>query len=140
MKAENKRNCVCGSCSVAGIVWSIIAGVAAGVLFYLGYITAVVTGVWIAFSIAAFSLVFISGSTLFSSCSEACARFAHCLRKNLKCLLAGTLGTIIMSIIALSITLDVGSIVPTIIIALLVLFFVLLISAFVNFLKCTTES
>lgn len=138
MKADNTKNCVCGSCSLSGIIWSIIGGIAAGVLFYLGYITAIAVGIWIAFGIAAFSLIFILSSSFLSSCNEACARFAHCLRKNLKCMLIGIIGTIIFSIVALSISLTTTA-VPTIIVGLLVLFFILLLSSLVSFLKCTVK-
>lgn len=138
MKADNTRNCVCGSCSVSGIIWSIIGGIAAAVLFYLGYITSAVVGIWITFGIAAFSLIYILLSTFLSSCSETCARFSHCLHRSLKCLLIGSIGTIVVSIAALSISLTTTA-APTIIVGLLVLFFILLLSAIVNLLKCIVK-
>lgn len=139
MKVDNTKHCVCGSCTAGSIIWSIIGGIVSGVLFYLGYITSVTIGIWIAFGIAAFSLIFVLMSVLFSSCNESCAKFTHCLRKSLKCLLIGIVGTIVLTIVALSIFLAESNVIFAIIVGLVALFFIILISALVDFLKCVMK-
>ena len=135
MKTE-KNNCVCGNgCTASGIILGIIFGVIIAVLFSLGYTPLIVTGIWIAFAIAGATLIYLLVAA--SSVSrENTPRLWHCLRRKFSCLIFGTIGTIITSIAALSIVLEIAVISMVILIGAGTFFFTFLIVALVSLLKC----
>ncbi|MBR0423364.1 MAG: hypothetical protein IJJ04_01815 [Clostridia bacterium] len=135
MKTE-KNNCVCGNgCTASGIILGIIFGVIIAVLFSLGFTPLIFTGIWIAFSIAGASLIYLLVA-LSSANRQNTPRLWHCLREKFSCLIFGTIGTILTSIAALSIALEVAVIALIVLIGALAFFFMFLIVALVSLLKC----
>ncbi len=137
MKTSNNLgcNCSCG-CGTAGTILGIILGVIVGVLFALGLTPLILSGIWVAFSIGIASLAFVLILAAFTGCSDSCCSVEKCLIKKLKCLLIGILGTILTTLALVSISLEISSIVVTIIVALATFFLIFLISSIVSFLKC----
>ncbi len=118
---------------LSAILISAIVGIGIAVLFSLNYIANIIIGLWIVFSIGALIFTIYSIFMLFYSQG----RFS-CLRKAIlahsKCLLAGIVGTILSTLVALSSTLIATSTVSIIIIFLATLFFVLMLITFVQML------
>lgn len=135
MKTE-KNSCICGNgCTASGIILGIIVGVIVAVLFSLGFTPLIVTGIWIAFAIAGASLIFLLAAFSFAS-GQRNPRLIYCLKKKFSCLIFGTIGTILTSIAALSIVLEIAVISMVILIGALAFFFMFLIVALVSLLKC----
>lgn len=132
----NDKSCICTGCGLTGAVLGIISAVIVAILFAGGFLTLVTTGIWIALDVGALILAFTFISALTNSCGI--CRTSGCLRKNIKCLLAGSIGTILFAISTLSVTLEVTSNVIVILIALGAFFLVFAISALVSYLKCLT--
>ena len=84
MKMTNSKSCVCSGCTTTSVILGIILGIIVGILFASGFIPVITTGLWIAFGVAAFVLVFILSALAFSSCSGACAKLSECFRKNIE--------------------------------------------------------
>ncbi|MDO4504164.1 MAG: hypothetical protein Q4B84_03380, partial [Clostridia bacterium] len=120
---NNDKHCVCPGCQLRSAVSGIIFGVILGLLFYSVSIPFIITGIWIAFGIATFILAYILGVLFLTSCGDSCLKSKCCLRENIKCLLTGSIGTIIISIIALSINLVIQNIPIAILIGLMAFFF-----------------
>lgn len=137
MKTNNNgKHCVCPGCQLRSAITGIIFGIVLGILFYSVSIPFIITGIWIAFGIAAFILVYILGVLFLTSCGDSCLKTKCCLRENTKCLLTGSIGTIITSIIALSINLITQNIPIAVLIGLVAFFFIYLIVAIISFVKC----
>ena len=122
----------CG-CLLAAVV-SIFLGIIIGVLFFFGFIPTIIPGIWIAFGIAVLSFI---GVTIIATMND--REVMRCLCQYGRCLLTGIVGTILTTIVALVIELTIGEILPTIIIAILGFFFILLIIAIVLFIRCLIE-
>ena len=133
---NNSEQCICPGCQLKSSVFGLIAGIISGILFFRGSTPLINNSIWIAFSIAAFVLVYVLGVLFFSSCTSLCIRTRYCLKKNIGCLLTGSIGTIITSIAALTIDLLIG--VPSVafLIGLGVFFFVHMIVSMVTFIRC----
>lgn len=131
---KTNKNCTCG-CGVTSAILGIIFGIVIAVLFSFGYFSFIFPGLWIAFSVAAATLVYIMILAPTSAC-EGCTQLFECLRKNLSCLLVGALGTIIFVIAALTTTLLIESTASIILIGIVGFFFVFLLSSIISFFKC----
>ena len=107
-------------------VWLIIAG-----LFLTGVFTGITTGLFIALAISVIAIFFLIISL--SNCNS-CS--IDCFRTNGICLLIGAIGTIISSIIALSVTLTAGSLLGTVLIGIVAFFFTLTISSIISLIIC----
>ena len=118
---------------LAAILLSAIVGIGVAVLFSLNYIANVVVGLWIVFSLGALIFTIYAIFMLFYSQG----RFG-CLRRAIlshsKCLIAGIIGTILMTLVALSSTLLAASTVSIIIIFLVTFFFSLMLITFIQML------
>ncbi len=136
MKTKDNNSCVCNGCATTGTILGIIAGIITGILFALGNIPLVFISIWIALATAAFVLIYVLSALFFSSCSESCNKTFVCLRKNIRCLLVGTLGTIITALAALSIVLVTTSIFAIVLVAFSTFFFTFLIVALISLIKC----
>lgn len=139
MKTNNNQSCLCGGCKLIGTIVGIIVGVIIGIMFALGYTPLIVTGIWIAFSLASFVLIYILGTLFVGSCSGTCSLVMGCLRRNLGCLLTGSIGTILTSLAALSIVLDIAVNSIVLLVGLGAFFFTFLIVAIVSFVKCAVR-
>lgn len=123
------------ACGSIGILISIVFGALIAVLFNLGLITFLTTAVWIVFGLSVLALVLLVWGAYLSAVSiPGVLRF--CISRNGLCLLAATIGTLIASIVALSIVLTPASILITIFIAVFAFFFALMIIALIALLRC----
>lgn len=118
---------------LAAILISAIVGVGVAVLFSLSFIANIIIGLWIVFSLGALIFTIYAIFMLFYSQG----RFG-CLRRAIlahsKCLIAGIVGTLLTTLVALSSTLVVTSPVSIIIIFLATLFFILMLITFIQML------
>ena len=139
MKTNNNKSCICGGCKLVGTIVGIIVGVIIGIMFALGYTPLIVTGIWIAFSLASFVLLYILGTLFLGSCSGSCGIIMGCIRRNLGCLLTGSIGTILTSLAALSIVLDIAVNSIVLLVGLGAFFFTFLIVGIISFIKCAVN-
>ncbi len=139
MKTNNSKSCVCGGCKLVGTIVGIIVGVIIGIIFALGYTPLIVTGIWIAFSLAAFVLIYVLGALFTGSCNGSCNSVMGCLRRNLGCLLTGAVGTLLTSLAALSIVLDIAATPIILLIGLGAFFFTFLVVGIISFIRCAVN-
>ena len=117
-------NCRCG-CTGAGLIASAILGVLTAFLQITGVITVTTAFLWVAFGIAVVYL-----GVLVLAASGCCAEGSPCRCAALSVLLAGILGTILLSLILLAVGIVATSVVSAILVGLLLFFlFLALISA-----------
>lgn len=135
----NNDNCVCGGCATTGTIVGIIFGAVIGVLFAFGFIPLIVTAIWIAFGLAVAVLLYVMGVVLLNCCDSSCNGLSCCLNKNIGCLLAGSIGTIISALAALAITLDITVISIITLIAIGAFFFAFMIVSLIYFIKCVVR-
>lgn len=124
-------------CGCFGVQLALVFGAVVGILFAFGLIPGIVTAAWIAFGLAVLLLIFLIAALL--TVSDRSRILCKCLRKNICCLLIGIIGSIILTIIALSIVL-----IPTVtliaaIVALAAFFFALMIIGLISFICCIVE-
>lgn len=134
MKTHNNTGCSCG-CGAIGTVLGIISGVIVAVLFSLGLTPLIIAGIWVAFGIAALTLIYIIALAVRDACNNCCT-LKKCLSGDLKCLLAGTFGTILATLILVSVSLEISSIIVTIIVGIATFFLIFLIASLISFIKC----
>lgn len=124
------KQCGC----VLSIILSAIIGIIVGVLFFLGNIANIITFVWIAFGISAVSLILLN----VVGTSE--RNKSYCICKNGSCLLLGAVGSMILSLIALGLTLSIGVISIAILIGFLGLFTALTLVSLFTLTLCVVKS
>ena len=129
------RNNSCSRCGGSGLLLGIISGIVVAVLFSLGFIPLILNGIWIAFGIGAAALVYVAVLAAVGSFSPSSA-LRECLIRNLKCLLADIFGTILASIVLLSIVVEVASIFVTVFVGILTFFLIFLIVSLISFSNC----
>ncbi len=132
---NTSRECSCG-CGAAGTIFGIILGVIVAVLFSLGLTPLIMNGIWVAFSIGGAALLYILFTSVFASCSDSCCHLEKCLIKNSKCLITGTLGTLLTTIALVCISLETSSILVAILVAVATFFVVFLLASLISFVKC----
>lgn len=121
--------------SFIAVTIGIVFGAVIGILFAFIPIPFMGTAIWIAFGLGVLALValiieiFIAGVTAPNVSSK-------CLHKGTGLLLVGAIGTIISSIVALSITLTPTLIAVITIIAIVAFFFALMVVALISVLLC----
>lgn len=125
----------CKACSCLGLIISIVLGAVVGVLFALGFIPFIVTAAWIAFGISVFALAFLLVAVIVGGATGP-NMLTRCLCRNIPCLLAGIIGTLITSIAALSIVLNPVFVSVAALVALGGAFFTLLLIALIDFITC----
>lgn len=125
------KKCDC----LIGVIISLILGVLVGYIFYLGLITGIIIALWIALGAAVIGLILLI-ALIISSRKE----IDRCICINGKCLGLGILGTLILSTIALSITLAVANVGFAIFIGLLGAFLVLSAISMAKLLCCLINS
>lgn len=112
---------------------SLIAGIGAGLLFYFGYLPSVTVGTWIAFGFAAvvllaLTIILVSGAMRPPIVHDCLCRYGFCL-------LSGAVGTLVTTIITLSIALA-TNVIGAIIVAIGAFFFTLMLLSVIGFLAC----
>ncbi len=129
-------NCYCKtSCAGLAIVASIIIGIIAGMLTFMGIITATPAFLWVVFGIAIVYLAISLVSTAFSTNG----RYNKCKCLILPVYLSGILGSILTSLILLAIEFAATSVIGAIITGLLLGFFTLIITSSVCLIKCQAD-
>ncbi len=118
------------NCTSKAVIASIIIGIIAAILSFMGIVTITPAFLWVLFGIA----VGFLGLTLATPVSE--PREAACCCRNLGAFLVGILGTILTAVILLGITFAATSILGTIITGALLFFFSLLITSATCLIAC----
>lgn len=127
-----KQNC----CSfTTSLIVSIIVGVGVAVVFSLGFLASIVTALWIAFGISVLSIIALSVLAPLSSMNKSMA-LKKCLCYYGKPLVIGSIGTLITSIVSLTLVLSIASTVSIIIIFFVGALFSLLLISIVQFILC----
>ncbi len=119
-RVQNERMmnmCSQNSCSnVTALVVSVIAGIGLAVIFSLGIIANVTVALWIAFGLSIVSLLALFALAPFSG-SDELPTLQRCFCTYSRGLIAGTIGTLVTTLAALSLTIAVTST------ALIIIFF-----------------
>lgn len=139
MKANNNAECRCSNCT-SGIIVSLIFGIITAVLFSLGITELIMNSIWVSLGFAAISLIYIMTLAVISNIADKFSSLRHCLFKNIKCLTISIFGCIISSVVLVSLTLNIASIITTIIVGLSAFFFMLLIFSMISLIKCLIYS
>lgn len=127
------ENC-CGNICLE-VVISVVLAAVVGVLFAFGYIPAITTAVWIAFGLAVLNLIFLVAGLFTASLFRRTA-LARCLCCKGSIFLVGIIGTIVLSLAALSIVLLTTSVWIIILISIGAFFFALMLVELVSLLSC----
>lgn len=129
----NCRDC-CRSTICLEVVISVVLGAAVGVLYAFGFITALTTVVWILFGLAVLNLILLVAG-LYTASIFRRTPLARCLCCKGGIFLAGIIGTIVMALVLLSITIIISDTVAALV-ALLVFFAALMGIESILFIKC----
>ncbi len=113
------------SCISLSVIGSVILGVIAAFLQITAVITVTPAFLWVALGIAVVYLAILLGTT---GCNQT-ARCCRCRGGALTAVLAGILGTALVSVILLAITFVATSIIGAILVGLLIFFLSLILSA-----------
>ena len=130
-------NCSCScnlgsQCSLLAIGASAIVGIIATLLTITAIITVTPAFLWVLLGIA---VVYLAVNFAVAA-SFKCRRLCNCIETPLSLVLAGILGTILLSIVLLAITFPATSVLGAIIVGVLLFFFSLLITSTVCLIKC----
>ena len=133
----SKLNCNCScnrgaQCSLLAIGASAIVGIIATLLTITAVITVTPAFLWVLLGIA---VVYLAVNLIVSA-SFKCRRICDCIDTPLSLVLAGILGTILLSIVLLAITFPATSVLGAIIVGVLLFFFSLLITSTVCLIRC----
>ncbi|OGO90673.1 MAG: hypothetical protein A2Y17_02985 [Clostridiales bacterium GWF2_38_85] len=132
--SECNRRRVC-SCSCLSIVLSIIIGAIVAILFAFDLIQFLEVIIWITFGLSVLALIILYYVAVIAA-REQSSPLIRCLCRNILCLIISAFGTLILSIVGLSIILVPELIASIIIVALLFFFFALLLISLIAFLLC----
>ncbi len=135
MKTYNNPGCRCG-CGVAGTVLGVIFGIIVASLFAAGLTPLIINAIWVALGIGGAALIYILVLSALSSCGNLCCNLEKCLCRNIKCLLAGSLGTILSVLVLTAISLEITSTAVTVLVGIGTFFLIFLIASLVSFVKC----
>ena len=135
MKKNNECR-PCGGCGVLGTVLGIIFGVIIAIFFALGFTPLILTGIWVAFALGVAVLIYVIIAGLINSSNDIMSRTENCFCKYARCLLFGSVGTVLAALAAVSITLDIAVTAIVILIGIGVFFFVFMISALISYVNC----
>lgn len=130
------NNCGCRCvCTAAALVVSAILGVLTAFFQITGMITVTTVFLWVAFGIAVVYLVLLlAGALLERNTSQ-----RSCTCSALNTLLAGILGTILLSVVLLAVGITATSVISAIGVGLLVFFFALMLTATACLVRSLTD-
>ena len=126
-------------CEVIGIFLAIIAGASIGVLFSTGLITVTIGFIIIALVASAIAILILLGVLFTANIIKGNNSFYRCVCKFAKVVLAGSIGTLLASIVVIIVGLVGTAIVSVIFVALVAFFFVLMITAIICLFSCIIE-
>ncbi len=135
MKTYNTTDCKCG-CGIAGAVLGVIFGIIVAALFAAGLTPLIINAIWVALGIGGAALIYILVLSVISSCGSLCSNLEKCLCRNIKCLLAGSLGTILSVLVLTAISLEITSTAVIVLVGIGTFFLIFLIASLVTFIKC----
>lgn len=118
-----------------GVILSILFGVAAGFLFFNGFLPTITLGTIVAAVVAGVALILFWVSLI----SKKPYTDNDCVCENFGLLLTGALGTLITAFIIFSVTLVTTSVVFAILIGVSAFFFALTIAGIVSYLGCLAD-
>lgn len=130
-----ERSCGCPSNICIEVLISVVVATVVGLLFGFGLIPNIVTAVWIVFGFAVLNLIFLVVG-LFGASLVRHSLLGKCLCCKGKILLVAIIATIILTLVALSITLVSTTIWIVVLIAIGAFFVALMVVEFVLLLKC----
>lgn len=125
------KKCQC----LVGIILGAVLGSIVGYFAFTTLIPGIITAIWVAFGIAAFSILALILLSITGN-----KRIVNCVCDNGDCLLLGALATIIISIILLSITLVVGVLGTAILVGLGTMSLVITIVSLADLTFCLVNS
>lgn len=131
-------NCSCNpriSCTTAALIISVIVGVVTAFLQILGVITVGAAFLWVTLGIA---VVYLAGLVVASALSRRTGRPA-CTCRVLNTLLAGILGTVLLSLVLLAVGIVATSVISAIGVGLLLFFLALIITASACYVRCEAD-
>ncbi len=118
-------SCECRSGRVSGVTTlSVILGIVATFLRLTATVTVGTTFLWAVFAAA---IAYLGGTLLVSAVSARCATLSRCACPLLTALLVGSLGSVLLAVILLTVTFTATGIVGALLFGLLVLFFALML-------------
>lgn len=132
-------NCECSykcNCTLWAVIASVILGIIAAFLQITAVITVTDTFLWVVFGIAIVYLGVLLVATALSSNEDGCG----CKSNSLSALLAGILGTVLISVILLAVGVVATSVVSAILVGLLVLSFSLTVGSTACYVKCLADN
>ena len=130
-------NCNCRfNCLLTAIITSVIAGVVAAFLQILGIVTVTTTFL---LATLAVGVVYLAVTVLAASALRRADTRPFCLCRNLNTLLAGVLGTILLSLVLLAIGVTATSVLSAILVGVLVFFLWLTFAASACFVRCAAD-
>lgn len=130
------RNCNCrGDCVVAALILSVIVGVFTAFLQILGVITVGTAFLWAALGIA---VVYLAALVAAAALRRRTDRPA-CTCRILNLLLAGVLGTVLLSLILLAVGIVATSVLSAIGVGILLFFLWLILTASACYVRCESD-
>ncbi len=130
-----RRNTLSFDSGSLGVFLSILFGVAAGLLFFNGFLPTITTGVIVATAVAGAALILFWISVI----SRKPYTDSDCICENFGLLLTGAIGTLVSAFIIFSVTLVVTSPIFAILIGLVAFFFALTLAGIVSYLSCLAD-
>lgn len=131
-------NCECESkcrCTLWAVIASVIIGVVAAFLQITGIITVGDTFLWVVLGIAVVYLAVVLIAAALARNYDGC----RCKCNVLTALLAGILGSVLLSVILLAVGITATSVVSAILVGLLLLSFSLLIASTACYIRCLSD-
>lgn len=130
------KKCNLSACNCLACIAAVIVGVAVGALFYFGFLPNILTIVApIVLRLGVLAIAFILTAQILSSLYLP-NPLRDCLCGGISCLLVGAFGSVILAIAALSVALAPFNIIFAVIVGLGALFFTLLLTALISFIRC----
>ena len=130
-----RRNTVSYDSGTMGVILSILFGVAAGFLFFNGFLPTITFGAIVAGVVALVAFVLFWISVI----SRKPYTDSDCVCENFGLLLTGAFGTLITAFIIFSVTLVTTSTIFAILVGLLAFFFALTIAGIVSYIACLAD-
>lgn len=129
------EKCSFNACSCTGILISIVIGAIFGLLYAFGLLPGIVVAAWIAFGLAVLAITGLVAG-VFVAAVHPVSPLSKCLCKNTTCLLAGIIGTILTTLVLLSVALSPGFLAVIILVAIAAFFFTLMTIGIIKFIQC----
>ncbi|MBR2744242.1 MAG: hypothetical protein IKE01_02960 [Clostridia bacterium] len=138
------ENCGCKksnltACEFIGVILSLVAGVAVGILFAFGFIPIALNFITIALVFSVVTIGILIFSLFTANVVKGNNAFYKCACKYAKLLLAGSIGTFLSTTISAIIGVTVFTIPATIFVALAAFFFVMMITALICLISCIID-